>query len=294
MRERICNQHTGITPENGQGKRKTLIVVILTALTMILEIFFGLITGSLALLTDGVHMGTHTFALLVTLIAYIVADTHRKNPNFAFSSGKISVLGGYTNAILLGLTALFMVKEAVERLMNPLSIDFTEAIAVAVFGLLINIISALILGSSHGAEDNHHHHDHNLKAAYVHVLTDALTSILAISALVTGKLFGVMWPDALVALIGAAVILKWAFSLLKSTGEILVDYHPQKNAAKTAAQVINRFGGTLVDFHLWRTSESHKAALLTIDESNLSSIALLKEELRALLELDHITLEVIR
>src|SRR6056297_2235761 len=119
MREQICNQYTRITPGNGQGKRKTLIVIILTAMTMFLEIFFGLITGSLALLTDGVHMGTHTFALLVTLIAYIVADKNRENPNFAFSSGKISVLGGYTNAFLLGLTALLMVKEAAERLMNP-------------------------------------------------------------------------------------------------------------------------------------------------------------------------------
>lgn len=294
MRERICNQHSRIASENEQGKRKTLVVVILTAMTMILEIFFGIITGSLALLTDGVHMGTHTFALLVTLIAYVIADKNLHNPNFAFSSGKISVLGGYTNAILLGLTALFMVKEAGERLMNPVEINFFEAIIVAVFGLIINIISAFILGHSHGAEEEHTHDDHNLKAAYVHVLTDALTSILAIFALGMGKLFGLMWPDAIVALIGAAVILKWAFSLIKSTGEILVDYHPQENETDTVAQVVNNKGGTLVDFHLWRTSESHTAALITIDGANPHSLASLKKELRSILELDHLTLEVTR
>jgi cation diffusion facilitator family transporter len=201
-------------------------------------------------------------------------------------------LGGYTNAILLGLTALFMVKEAAERLLNPVRIDFTEAIVVAVFGLIINVISALILGSSHGEDDTHAHEDHNLKAAYVHVLTDALTSILAIFALGMGKLFGMTWPDAVVALIGAAVILKWAFSLLKSTGEILVDYHPQEEEADTVANVVNRVGATLMDFHLWRTSESRKAALITIGDADPESTVHLREELRSMLELDHITLEV--
>lgn len=294
MRERICDQHSTIVTENGQGKRKTLIVVFLTALTMFLEIFFGLITGSLALLTDGVHMGTHTFALMVTLIAYVVADKNRRNPNFAFSSGKISVLGGYTNAILLGLTALLMVKEAAERLLNPQEIDFTEAIIVALFGLIINVISAFILGSSHGEDADHTHEDHNLKAAYVHVLTDALTSILAIVALSMGKLFDLTWPDAIVAIIGAAVILKWAYSLLKSTGEILVDYYPQKDDTDKIADAVNRHGGTLLDLHLWKISESHMAALIAIADANPIIATELKEELRSILELDHITIEVRR
>jgi len=292
MSERICNQHWVTGQNNKQGKRKTLIVVILTAATMILEIIFGLFTGSLALLTDGIHMGTHTFALLVTLIAYTFADRNRNNPNFAFSSGKISVLGGYTNAVLLGLTALFMVKEAVERLLNPVEISFTEAIIVAVFGLAINIISAFILGASHGEEHSYHHHDHNLKAAYVHVLTDALTSILAIFALVIGRFFGLTWPDAAVALVGAGVILKWAYGLMKSTGEILVDYYPQRSEVDMVADMVDRRGGKLLDIHLWRTSESHKAALVAISEPDRGAVQELKKELSSLLDTDHLTLEV--
>lgn len=291
MEERICNQNDTIQPERSRGRRRTLIVVIITALTMGLEIVFGLVTGSLALLTDGIHMGTHTFALLITLIAYVVADRNRKNPNFAFSSGKIAVLGGYTNAILLGLTALVMLKEAVERFLHPRGIDFTEAIIVAVFGLVINLASAYILAGSHKGH-HHDHTDHNLKAAYVHVLTDALTSILAIVALVTGKIFGVVWPDALVAVLGAAVILKWAYSLLKSTGEILVDYYPVGEEADRIAETVHRHGGTLLDLHVWKTSESQKAALITVRHGDPGIGGRLKEELASLLGVDHITLEV--
>jgi cation diffusion facilitator family transporter len=281
-----------------------LIVVILTALTMFMEIIFGLLSGSLALLTDGIHMGTHTFALMITLIAYMVTDRNRNNPNFAFSSGKISVLGGYTNAILLGMTALFMVKEAAERLMNPVEIDFTEAIIVAVLGLLVNLVSAFILGASHGYEHEHEaagrpagkhahfHEDHNLKAAYVHVLTDALTSILAIFALGTGTLFGLTWPDAAVALLGAAVILKWAFSLLRSAGEILVDYYPQSEEAARVKDVVVRRGGTLLDLHIWKLSEAHKAAQVTVSGLPLETASALKEELRSTLHLDHINMEL--
>ncbi len=324
MKERICNQHEALVPQNSRGKKKTLVVVILTALTMILEIFFGFITGSLALLTDGVHMGTHTFALMITLIAYVVTDRNRNNPNFAFSSGKISVLGAYTNAIILGLIALLMVKEAAERLLNPVNIDFTEAIVVAVFGLIVNLVSALILGSSHGHKHGHdhdhgqenvaagghtadrvsrgdapgdnghtrHHEDYNLKAAYVHVLTDALTSILAIFALVIGKFFDLTWPDAAVALIGAAVILKWAASLLRGTGAILIDYYPQKEEADTVKAVIRRRGGVLLDFHIWKISEAQKAAQVTVSGLSTDTSAGLKEELGSILDLDHLTLEL--
>ncbi|MCF7929463.1 MAG: CDF family Co(II)/Ni(II) efflux transporter DmeF [Spirochaetales bacterium] len=298
MRERTCNQSNGIASGNRRGKRKTLIVVILTAVTMVLEIVFGLITGSLSLLTDGVHMGTHTFALMLTLFAYLISEKNQTNPNFSFSSGKVPVLGGYTNAILLGLIAFLMVKEAVERLVNPVQINFTNAIIVAVLGLAVNLISALVLSGrdglsgGHGKEEHHKHEDHNLKAAYVHVLTDALTSILAIFALTMGKLFDLTWPDAAVAVIGGAVILRWAYSLLKSTGEILVDYYPQNEDAAAAEKIAAKNGAAVQDLHIWRTSESDKAAVISIQGADPETAAGLKEELRSALELDHITLEV--
>ncbi|MFP4178418.1 MAG: CDF family Co(II)/Ni(II) efflux transporter DmeF [Spirochaetaceae bacterium] len=301
MTKRICNQNISTGRSYTSGKRRTLIVVVITALTMVLEIVFGFLSGSLALLADGVHMGTHTFALLVTLIAYIAAEKNEKNPKFAFSSGKISVLGGYTNAILLGFTAVLMLKEAIERLISPRDILFSEAIAVAVFGLIINLVSAYILAGSHGHDHGHNHeHDHehehsdyNMKAAYVHVLTDALTSILAIVALTVGKFFGLTWPDAVVAIIGAGVILRWAYTLLKSTGKILVDYYPPEEDAKQIQSFADKYGAEIVDLHLWRTSESSKAALIAVRNLETSLRDSLKDELCSSVGLDHITIEIV-
>ncbi|AHC16105.1 CDF family Co(II)/Ni(II) efflux transporter DmeF [Salinispira pacifica] len=296
--------------------KRTAIVVAITLTTMFAEIFFGMVTGSMSLLADGIHMGTHGLALGVTLIAYVISGKHRYNRKFSFSSGKVEVLGGYSNAIFLGVTAVIMTVESVERLISPEVVDFSQALLVAVIGLVINIASALILSPPWKGHNHRHHgehrdrdttdsrddeHDHNLKAAYLHVVTDALTSVLAIFALLSGKVFSVTWPDAAVAILAAAVILKWAYGLLVSSGKILVDYYDSEKELKEVRELLKSRNRELQDFHLWRTSASEKAMVISVIPSpreELSSRAELTEEVRRDIarkfSLQHLTVELSR
>ena len=195
-----------------QGEKRTKIVFYLTAITMIAEVVAGLTFGSMALLADGWHMGTHAAAFIITIFAYRYAKKHLQDSRFAFGTGKVSVLGGFASAVALAVVALVMVIESIQRFIKPTEIQFNEAIIIAVFGLIINIISAVLLYGHHnhahhddqGHDDHDHHHDHNLKAAYLHVLSDALTSILAIVALSFGKFFGWNWLDSAMGIVGAA------------------------------------------------------------------------------------------
>lgn len=193
--------------------KKTQLVILVTILTMVAEIYFGFITNSMALLADGFHMGTHAFALFITaLVCYLALKFKNKEEKF-------NALGGYTSAILLGLTSLGIIYESVERFINPLSISFSEAIIVATIGLIINTLCILLM-------NEHHHHEHenlNYKAAYMHILADAFTSILAIAALILGKYFGLTILDPIIGLMGGIVIAKWAIDLLKKSGKILLD-----------------------------------------------------------------------
>lgn len=295
MTERICNQGEQHS-HNPSNMRRTAIVVSITLLTMIAEIGYGLITGSMALLADGIHMGTHTFALIVTLIAYLIAGKHAKNPNFAFSSGKVGILGGYTNAIILGITAVYMVYEAIHRLLNPESIIFNQALLVAGIGLTVNIISAVLLSSGghdhQGHDHGHHHHDHNLRSAYIHVITDAMTSVLAIAALLIGKFFGQTWPDAVVAILGAIVILKWAYDLLISSGKLLVDYHPAADDNAQIQNIAQETGSLVKDLHIWRTSENHKVMVLNIKAGANFDKGDFISRVIAACKCNHLTLEV--
>lgn len=208
--------------------KKTQLVIITTVLTMILEIYFGFTTHSMALLADGFHMGTHAFALLITLFVCYLAIKFNNNEE------KFNALGGYTSAILLGFTAIAIMVESIKRFFDPLSISFSEAIIVAVVGLLVNAVCILIMGDDHSDHicEHHHHEEHadeehkenlNYKAAYFHILADALTSILAIGALLLGKYFGLVLLDPLIGLAGAFLIGKWAIDLLKKSGKILLD-----------------------------------------------------------------------
>ncbi len=296
MTERICNQYDGHT-RNHANMRKTAVVVSITLFTMVAEIGYGLITGSMALLADGIHMGTHTFALIVTLIAYIIAGKHADNPDFAFSSNKVGVLGGYTNAIILGITALYMVYEAINRLIRPESIIFNQALLVAAVGLIVNLISAALLSAgSHDHHEHeqgsHHHSDHNLRSAYVHVITDAMTSVLAIIALLAGKLFGQTWPDAVVAILGAVVILRWAYTLLKSSGSLLVDYYPSSDDKEQVQRIAGESGSEINDLHIWRTSENHKVMILNLKAGRNFDKADFIERVQSACRYNHLTLEV--
>jgi len=199
-------------------ENKTRLVVFLTAVTMVVEITYGIITNSIALLVDGIHMGSHVGALGLSWLAYIYIRNNKNNPHFKSGTNKILSLSAYSSGIILLIFALFIIVQSVERFLSPANIAFNEAIIVAIIGLIINIISAIVL---HHSEE---HSDHNIKAAYLHVLADTLTSLIAIVGLILAKYLSFNHFDTVGGLIGAAVIIKWAIGLLKTTGAELLDY----------------------------------------------------------------------
>ncbi|MFI3119112.1 MAG: CDF family Co(II)/Ni(II) efflux transporter DmeF, partial [Methylococcaceae bacterium] len=253
---------------NRKGERRTKQVLVLTFLTMALEITAGILFGSMALLADGWHMGTHVAAFMITIIAYRYSRIHAHDQTFAFSSGKVGVLGGYTSSVVLGVVALIMLIESGQRIVNPHLIHFDEAIAVAGFGLFINLICALLLrdhhhhhhDDHHDHDHTHHHHDHNLKAAYLHVLADALTSVLAIVALVLAKYYGWNWLDPVMGIVGALIITQWSYSLLKETSPLLLDESiALKYKLAIKEKIESDADNRISDLHIWRVSPGHFA-----------------------------------
>tara|TARA_Y100001936_G_scaffold83436_2_gene82109 strand:- start:64 stop:723 length:660 start_codon:yes stop_codon:yes gene_type:complete len=213
--ENLQHSHSFGLDAKRPGEVRTFIVIAITASMMILEIATGIAFGSMALLADGLHMGSHAVALAINAFAYIYARRHAKDQRFSFGTGKVNTLGGYTGAVLLAVFAAMMVFESISRLLNPVDIAFNQAILVATLGLLVNGASVFILDvehshddHSHAHHDHAHHHDHNLKSAYLHVLADALTSLLAIFALLIGKYFGAIWMDPLMGIVGAVLVTK--------------------------------------------------------------------------------------
>jgi cation diffusion facilitator family transporter len=206
-----------IDNNNHKNETRSKLVVLITSVTMVLEIFFGYWTNSMALLADGWHMATHVFALALAWLAYFVARKYANTGKYMFDTRKLLSLSGFINAFPLLFVAVFMSVEAVSRLLNPLEIHFREAIIVAILGLVVNLLSAYIL---HGEHDD----DHNIRAAYLHVLADALTSIAAIAALTAGMIWKIYWLDCVVGIVGAIVITKWALSLMWNAGKELVDF----------------------------------------------------------------------
>src|SRR5450432_3450416 len=214
------------------AERRTRIVIALTAAMMVLEITAGLLTRSMALLADGGHMSTHVTAFLITAIAYYFTRRHASDARFSFGTGKMGVLGGFASAIVLSLVALLMAGESIHRIFVPLAIHFNEAIAIACLGLVVNLVCAFLLRDDphhhHDSHDHHdeahgqHHHDLNLRAAYLHVLADAFTTLLAIVALTSGKFFGWSWLDPVVGIVGSGVVFSWAYTLLRDTSGILL------------------------------------------------------------------------
>ncbi len=207
---------------NNQAKNKTLLVIILTIITMIFEIFFGIITHSMALTADGWHMGTHAFALSITFFAYILAAKLSNNNKYSINVDKIGTLAGFTSSILLGITGVWIIFESFVRFLSPYNINYNDALIVALIGLVVNVISILIMGvKSHSCEKKHK--DYNFLAAYMHILADALTSFFAIFALLVGKYFSIVFLDPLVGFLGGILICSWACNLIKSTSVILLD-----------------------------------------------------------------------
>jgi cation diffusion facilitator family transporter len=276
------------------GEKRTLQVLVLTALTMIVEIAAGTAFGSMALLADGWHMGTHVAAFMITIFAYHYARKHAGSPEFTFGTGKVSVLGGFASAVALAVVALVMMAESVHRMFQPQPISFNEAIGVAGLGLLINIISALLLQDRHDHDhDEHHHHDHNLKAAYLHVLADALTSVLAIVALISGKFLGWNWLDPVMGVVGAAVITRWSYSLLRETSPILLDGSIAEDYQAAIKKTIESADDNrIADIHVWRVGPADYAAIISIVTHYPRNPDHYKKMLSDFSKLSHITMEI--
>ena len=287
--------------EDGHSERNTRRVIVLTLSMMIIEITAGYLFGSMALLADGWHMGTHAVALGITAFAYYYARRHSDNPNYSFGTGKVGVLGGFTSAVVLGVIALLIGVESIQRLISPQAIRFNEAIAVAFVGLVVNVISAFLLQERHhhGHEHGHDHgqikkfRDHNLRAAYFHVLADALTSVLAVIALFTGKAFGWIWMDPIMGIVGALIISRWSYGLLVDTGKVLLDRDVNQEAVEEIRSIIESDSDNRVaDLHVWRVGSHHLSAIVSIVTHFPKSPDHYKKLLTDYDEIAHVTVEV--
>lgn len=293
--------HIYLAAGHDRNARRTTWVVALTAVTMLVEIAAGYLTGSMALLADGFHMATHAGALAVAAIAYGYARRHARDARFTFGTGKVGDLAGFASALFLALAALAIAAESINHLFHPGPVDFANATLVAVVGLAVNLVSALLL-----AEGEHHHHGHghdhshgpghghgardnNLRAAYLHVLADALTSVAAIAALLAGRYLGWVWLDPAVGVAGALVISRWALSLMRDTASVLLDVaEPQLMARiRTIAEAT---GARIADLHVWRVGPHAHAAIISIARGTGDSAAIRTGTL-ALPGLAHVTVE---
>ncbi len=280
-----------------KSEQRTLLVLILTAITMVVELIAGKLFGSMSLQADGWHMGTHVAAFFIAVFAYRYAKKHARNPAFTFGTGKVIVLGGFASAVALAVVAVMMAFESSHRLVHPQEIHFDEAIAVAILGLIVNLVCAVILQGKHHyhdeSEQTHHHHDHNIKAAYYHVLADALTSLLAIIALFAGKFFGWNWLDPLMGIAGALVITHWAYGLQKETSLILLDSSIEENKKSAIKEKIESDSDNRIsDFHLWKVGPDDYAAIISLVTHYPKPTEHYKKLIKNTSKLSHITIEI--
>ncbi len=292
--ERWQHSHN-FSVDRNHAERNTKIVMLLTAVTMVAEILAGTSFGSMALLADGWHMATHVAAFGIAVFAYQYARSHANNPKYTFGTGKVSVLGGFASAVALAVIAFVMALESVVRLFQPQTIQFNQAIGVAVIGLVVNLASASLLRDhhDHSHEHNHNHHDHNLRAAYFHVLADALTSIFAIVALSAGKFLGLVWLDAAMGLVGSIVIAKWSYGLMDDTGSILLDGTVDKKTKLAIVTVIEGDADNRVtDLHIWYIGQHHFAATISLVTHYPQAPEYYKNLLNHIPSLSHVLVEV--
>lgn len=299
------HDHVFLGEGHEANERRTRWVVGLTAAMMILEIAAGLAFGSMALLADGFHMATHAGALGVAAFAYAYARRHAREERFSFGTGKIGDLAGFASALALALVALGIATESLKRLFAPTAIAFNEALSVAALGLLVNLVSAWLLSGgrhedspSHGHHHSHphhhhnHHHDHNLRSAYLHVLADALTSVLAIVALLAGGYLGWFWLDAAMGIVGAAVIARWSWGLIKDTAAVLVDATPDRALIEQIRAAIESDGDAKIsDLHLWRVGPGRYAAIVSLIAASPLPVNAYKSRLVDHAEVVHLTIE---
>jgi cation diffusion facilitator family transporter len=306
------HSHVFLGARHDRHERRTWFVVALTTAMMLAEIVGGTLFGSMAVVADGWHMSTHAGALTIAALAYRFARRHAHDPRFTFGTGKTGELAAFCSAVILALIAAAIGYEAVTRIFAPVAIHFREAIPLAAVGLLVNLASAWLLsdhGHHHGHPhaDDHHDHDHghhhgahrrgqdsNFRAAYVHVLADALTSMLAIVALTCGFLFGWVWLDPLMALVGVAVILSWSFGLIRSAGTVLLDMVPDRHLAGHIRKHLEVDGDRVCDLHLWRLGPGHVGLIAAVVSDHPQAPSAYKHRLDGIAGLSHVTIEVHR
>ena len=286
------HEHSFGQDKKRSSETRTIIVILITASMMCIEIVAGLAYGSMALLADGLHMASHTAALSISAYAYYFARKRAHDRSFSFGTGKVNSLGGYTGAILLLIFALMMVYESIHRLLKPEDILYNQAILVAVIGLIVNGASMLILGHD---EHHHHGHDHNLRATYLHVLADTLTSFLVIIALLAAKFYALNWMDPIMGIIGAILITKWSIGLLKQSGNVLLDRQGPDHLVKSVEKVIKSMPSKpeIVDLHIWLIGPNIFSAAITVLANEEKCIGcLIKSEIKNISAIVHTTIEV--
>jgi len=298
------HDHNFLGARHDRHERRTWFVVALTATMMVGEIVVGWLSGSMALLADGWHMATHAAALGIAALSYLVARRQAGNSYFTFGTGKFGDLAAFSSAIILVMIAIQIAYESAVRLLHPVQIAYGEAIAVAALGLVTNIVSAWLLRDDsdhhhgHGHDQGHihahghHYHDNNLRAAYVHVMADAATSILAIAALLVAMYAQWVWADPAVGIIGSLVIASWAYGLLRASGAVLLDVHADKNLEMVIRDRLETKGDRVTDLHLWQVGPGHRAAVISVVSDHPQSPATYKRRLGGLRGLSHVTIEV--
>ncbi|MGB6542142.1 MAG: CDF family Co(II)/Ni(II) efflux transporter DmeF [Xanthobacteraceae bacterium] len=307
--------HSFLGAHHGEHERRTWSVVALTAAMMVAEIVGGTLFGSIALIADGWHMATHVAALAIAGLAYLFARRHAQDARFSLGTGKFGEVAAFASAIILGIVALGIGYESVLRLFNPVIIHFREAVPIAALGLCVNLASAWLLREDHGHvhadrdhahrhhdhayhdqahhdHDHAHHHDTNFRAAYMHVLADALVSVLTIAGLSAAWAFGWSFMDPLVGLVGMVVIASWALSLIRSAGRVLLDTVPDSALAQRIRERIETGGDRVADLHLWQLGPGHAAVIASIVSDAPQAPSVYKERLEGLAGLSHVTIEV--
>ena len=306
------HDHFFLGSDHQRNERKVWLVIALTASMMLVEIVAGTLYGSMALVADGWHMSTHAGAMLIAVLAYRFARRHAGNPRFTFGTGKLGDLAGFASAIVLALVALLIGWESLVRLTQPIHIDFNQAIAVAVVGLGVNLVCAWLLKDDHSHHGHHHHgHDHhhshdehhapgkgrdnNLRAAYLHVLADALTSVLAIVALLLGRSYGWSWADPAMGVVGALVIARWSWGLIRDSGSVLLDAAAEgQDVRQEIREAMAPTGSQVTDLHVWQVGPGHFAAIVSLMAREPREPAHYKALLAHIHELSHVTVEVQR
>lgn len=323
----LTHDHVFLGQDHRRNERRVWWVIALTAGMMVIEIIAGNLYGSMALVADGWHMSTHAGAMLITALAYGYARRQARNPRFTFGTGKLGELAGFASAIVLALIAMIIGWDSLARLVDPVPIRFDEAIAIAAAGLVVNLVSAWLLRDDHGhahghgghapepaRHDHHEHghnhehehvhehgaahgrprrtHDNNLRSAYVHVLADALTSVLAIAALLAGRSYGWLWADPAMGVVGALVIARWSWGLIRDAGTVLLDATPQSGRMRRdIEQALDAGDGEIADLHVWQVGPGHYAAIVSLATRHPRDSAFYKAKLAHIAGLSHLTVE---